>query len=179
MSIYPKGVSPQNLMYKFDYAALNLPVPDDLTDEKDATEWRCYLDNISPAQQVRALAQALDQFHRVFDNQQTPVAPREMQAYVYSKWYAASIANAALAPKFHWVTAEMNDNPRMFHSDIERGVYCLTEFLKSVNSADTIAWETRLEQHRAIDRKALLPILNDFSGLTAARASARPQGNAP
>lgn len=25
MSIYPKGVNASNLMYKFDYAALNLP----------------------------------------------------------------------------------------------------------------------------------------------------------
>lgn len=166
-------------MYKFDYAALNLPVPDDLTDKKDATDWACYLDNVSPAQQVRLFGQSLDQFHQLFDNARTPAAPREEQALVFSKWQAASIANAALAPKFHWVTAEMHDDPRMFKSDIERGIHCLIEFLKSVNSADVPAWETRLKRHQTVDHKLLSPVLNDFFSVTAARAPAKPPGNAP
>lgn len=178
MSIYPEGVNPKDLLYTWEIAALDVPVPSDLTRREDASEWRNYLDCLKPSQQLRKFGQALDQFHASFDKSQDPLSlPEEKQVEIYSKWHAAAIANAALSKSFQFMTEEMFSG-RTFRSDIGKGIYCITDFLSSVNSPETGTWEERLERHQNLDRKILLPFLNKFSTFSGRNTgpSAPPSG---
>jgi len=175
MSIYPKNVDASSLMYKFDVAALNLPIPDDLTDRQDAREWRSYVSNLSPAQQIKNFAEALDQFHTLAPaGRDLRLAPEAEQAKAYSKWMAASCLMAELSGKFHFETAQTYNNPSMFKSDIERTVYQVVDFLKSVNSADVQAWEDRQARHRAVDRDSFLAIIYKFEGQIGGKQTVAP-----
>lgn len=176
MSIYPEGVDPRGLIYKFDVAALNLPIPDDLTDRKDAEAWRNYADCLSPAQQIRNFAEALDQLHALAPaGRDLRAAPEAEQAKAYSKWMAASCVMAALHDKFHFETEETYNNPRKFYkSDIERTVYNIVDFLKSVNSPDVQAWEDRQARHRAVDRDSLLAVIHKFEGPIGGKQTVMP-----
>jgi|GEM_PF-3444742 len=166
MSIYPKGTKPETLMFKFDVAALNLPVPDDLTDRKDAQEWSGYVRNLSPAQQIKNFAEALDQFHALAPaGRDLRTAPEADQVKAYSKWMAASALMVGLHDKFHFDTAETYQQPSKFYkSDIERTIFNVVDFLKAVNSADVQAWEERQARHRAVDRESLLDIIHKYEG---------------
>ncbi|MDP2206548.1 MAG: hypothetical protein Q8K65_09605 [Alphaproteobacteria bacterium] len=164
MSIYPKNVDTSRLMYKFDIAALNLPIPDDLTDRRDAEAWRNYVDCLSPAQQIRNFAEALDQFHALAPaGRDLRTASEDEQSKAYSKWMAASCLTAALHGKFHFETEETYRNPDKFYkSDIEQVVHNIVDFLKAVNSPDVQAWEDRRACHRAVDNDSLIALIHKF-----------------
>lgn len=180
MSIYPKGVDTERLMYKFDIAALNLPIPDDLTRYSDAREWSAYVGNLSPAQLVRDFGTALDQLHALTPaGRDLRAAPEPEQAKVYSKWMAASCLMSELLGKFHFETAETYRNPDKFYkSDIEQTVYTLVDFLKGVNSADVPVWEARQQRHAGIEHDGLIAVINKFDDKhrkQAAKASPSPK----
>lgn len=180
MSIYPNGKKPEGLIYKWDIAALNLPVPDDLTGQEDANEWHYYVQNLRPAQQVRVFGQALDQFHALLgDTKDLLKRPENEQAALYSKWRAASSAGHATSQSFHFETEETyRDNRKLFRSDIDRQIYNIVDFLKSVNSPDAAAWEKRGERHKDLweMRDELLDLLNKFP---RKEAKPRPGEKAP
>ena len=175
MSIYPGG-RPSGLIYKFDIAAIDLPIPADLTDRKDQQEWSSYCDCLSPGQRIRKFGQALDEFHALLDKAPDPMKlTEEEQAVVYSKWMAASILNVSLG-SLQFETEKTYRDPRFIKSDIDKGLFCLNDFLKSVNSPDLQKWEDRRARHNQITDKEIHPLLNKFSNWSAKKLS---KGAAP
>jgi hypothetical protein len=168
MSIYPEGMKADGLMYKFEIAALDVPVPDDLTDRADAQEWHSYCDCLSPAQRLRKFGQALDAFHGLMAKTAEPLTlPEAEQIVLYSKWKAASILNAVLSQNVNFDTKETYRGD-LIKSDIDRGLYCVTDLLRSVNSSEAKLWEDRRARHNALTdtdekHRKFLGLLNKFS----------------
>jgi hypothetical protein len=152
MSIYPSEIEKkmEGLSWKWELAAFDVPVPSDLIKQEDGGQWSRYLDCLSPAQQLRKFGQALDQLHALLENVTDPQALTEKdQIAIYSKWQAASYANVAIQGRFQFA---MDDSSRKFKSDIERGTFFITDFLKSVSSPDVKLWEDRQAKHNNINK---------------------------
>ena len=172
MSIYPGGVNPDRLMYKFEVAAIDLPIPSDLTDRKDAQEWSSYANALSPAQRLRKFGQALDEFHALLDTAPggDPRALQEdQQITLYSKWLAAGTLNVELLRGIDFDTEETYRG-HVITSDIGKGLFCIIDLLKSVQSPDVSKWEARNTRHEAVssDRggeRKFLNFLGDFPRL--------------
>jgi hypothetical protein len=172
MSIYPGG-KPSHLRYKFDIAAIDLPIPSDLGRD-DAQEWQSYCDCLSPAQRIRKFGQALDEFHTLMDKAgPNPLKiPEDDQAVLYSKWLAATILNVELSKGFNFDTERSYRDPSFIKSDIDKGLFCLTDLLKGVNSSDLTIWEDRRKKHNQITDETILPLLNKFHGYKGKPAKA-------
>lgn len=161
MSIFPAGKKPDDLVFAFQVAALNLDIPNDLTAREDAEQWAWYVRNLGRGQQVRDFGRALDQLQEQVES--SPDISREgplAQAKIYAKWTAASILSAALHGAFHRYTEETFGNPQMFKSGVEEMAHHLVEFLESVNSADLPAWKKRQDFLRRIDKAQLIAVLD-------------------
>jgi hypothetical protein len=148
MSIYPQGVDPHQLRFKWQTAAINVPVPDDLTDKKDQQEWETYLGCLSLSQQLSKFGQALDEFHTLM--RQTPdpdTAPKAEGTRLYSKWLAAHMAGTSLFPRLHHA---IEDFERKITSDIGMIAFLAAELHRDIQSPEAKAWEERLETHDKI-----------------------------
>ena len=157
------NIENKGLIYKWQIAALDIPVPADLTDRNDKYEWANYLECLSVSQQLRKLGQALDEFHNLFEKTADPFAlPKEEQITLYSKWEAASIASCSVANRLE--TALPSQQTEAFKSDIDRHLFLVTDFLKGVNSQDTKIWEDRHARHNNLDRDNFLSFLRHALG---------------
>ncbi len=146
MTIYPYGR--HNLSRKWDIAAIDLPVPNRLIEDEDKNEWASYLDCLSPAQQLRKVAQATDQFLELLDKAPkdlTLLSERE-QVLVFSKWMAMTYAANTLGKRLQFCEGE-GKKSKEYPTDMDCNFSQLIDFLKSVNSPDVKAWEKRRERH--------------------------------
>ena len=160
MTIYSRG-KPDALWYKWQIAALEVPVPDRLIENEDIEEWRQYLDCLSPAQQVRKLGQALDEFLDMFEKNPEPLKlPEKDQIFLYSKWASATETAVVVANRLMFSAGEGEDE-RRFTSDIGRYLFMLTDFLEGVNSHDLPAWRRRQERHEQLTAQFRTPF-GDF-----------------
>ena len=66
----------KTLKRTWDYAALDLPVPDKL-EGNDRDEWNSYSKYLSPSDKIRKFGQALDQLLAVTSNMTGPGSPSE------------------------------------------------------------------------------------------------------
>lgn len=159
MSIYPDGTT-KFLMRKWELAAVDVSIPDNLVDPVHAGEWDNYLACLSPVQLLRKLGQALDQFHYILDRTPDLLAlPEKEQVVLYSKWCAAE-AIAAGKSLFSFSPKGGTDQ---FTSDIDMQLFFVIDFLKGVHSPDVKLWEARRERHNQIDHGVFLAFLNSFS----------------
>lgn len=163
MSIYPGGKRPEKLRFTFDIAALDLPIPSDLGYD-DAKEWQSYCSCLSPAQRIRKFGEALDEFHAMMAKAgPDPLKiPEDDQAVLYSKWLAATILNCELSKGIHFETERTYRDQSFIKSDIDKGLFCLTDLLQGVHSADLKTWEDRRKRHNEITDQNILPLLNKF-----------------
>ncbi|MEZ0262484.1 MAG: hypothetical protein ACAH80_15880 [Alphaproteobacteria bacterium] len=147
MTIYPYG-KPKNLSMKWQYAAIDLPVPDRLIEDEDKREWSSYLDCLSPAQQLRKAAQATDQFIALLDKAPadlTLLSERE-QILVFSKWMAMTFAANMVSTRLQFCEGEGRKS-KEYPTDMDCNFSRIIDFLSSVNSPDVKEWEKRRERH--------------------------------
>lgn len=165
MTIYPNG-APKGLVYKWDIAAIDVPVPDDLMSEDHRTEWRTYLECLSPAQLVKKFAASLDQFHDAFfaagdlDN----LNDQETEKLI-SKWAATQIASAVVYNRLNFMPSkeEVENNGRKFYlSDTERSIFFVAHFLGAVSSPEVPSWAARRAFHRQATTEQFSRILHEW-----------------
>ncbi len=167
MSIYPEGTDPSSLIYTWEIAALDIPVPADLESRDDQKEWLNYLDCLSPAQKLRKFGQALDGLHATHDVSPAPdLRSDEQKKALHSAWYAVSIAGHALHKNFDFQTEERTLKGG-HRSNVLNQLDCILDFLRSVNSSDTKTWEARFERHKNVDKN----VFNDWPKNKAAGPS--------
>lgn len=147
MTIYPYG-RPSGLNRKWQIAAIDLPVPDRLIEDEDKNEWASYLECLSPAQQLRKVAQAADQFVALLDKAPadlTLLSERE-QILVFSKWMALTYAGNTVGKRLQFSEGE-GKKSKEYPTDMDCNFSQIIDFLKSVNSPDVKEWEKRRAGH--------------------------------
>ncbi|MCE9508508.1 MAG: hypothetical protein K8R48_09405 [Alphaproteobacteria bacterium] len=133
------------LRYVWDFAALDLPVPDKLEGD-DKIEWNSYSKYLSPSDKIRKFGQALDQLLAVASNMTGPGSPSEADlTKFYAKWEASMILGSHVGTAFNHQTEKLRYDH--FKSDIDYSLFWLVEFLKNVNSADTKTWQDRHQKY--------------------------------
>lgn len=169
MSIYPGG-KPSGLRFKWEIAALNVPTPDDLISPENLKEWESYIACLSPGQQLRKLAEALDEFHRMIEDTSDACAlPEAEQFKLYSKWCAANDLAVAVGVRLNYV---FQQDISSFNSDLDQNLYLLTDFLRSISSPDLQDWENRRMRHNQIDNEMFDKFL--MQSFEPRKAAAKP-----
>lgn len=175
MSIYPNG-KPANLRYKWEVAALDVPVPATLINKADVEEWKNYVDCLSPAQKLRKFGQALDQLHSLLTQAEKSPPSDQEKADVFSKWYAASVVSVGLAGHLQYTVEAFHKNTGEITSDIDYTLFVLLDFLKEANSTDIKIWEDRRARYRAVNEEVLdLAIGYGMNSLRAPNANPAPK----
>lgn len=157
MTIYPYGKK-QGLVFKWDIAAYDLPVPNRLIENEDTNEWSQYLDCLSPAQQLRKTAQATDQWLTLLDKapKDPALLSEREQILLFSNWMGTTVAAVSVAKRLDFSLGEGRRQTE-FLTDLDRCYFGIIDLLKAVNSPDVKAWEKRRERVAAH--------LNDDDGL--------------
>lgn len=146
MTIYPYGKK-KGLVFKWDIAAYDLPVPNRMIEDEDTKEWASYLDCLSPAQQLRKTAQATDQWLTLLDKapKDPALLSEREQILLFSNWMGTTIAAVSVAKRLDFSVGEGRRQTE-FPTDLDRYYFGIIDFLKGVNSPDVKAWEQRRER---------------------------------
>lgn len=160
MTVYPKKV-PASLTRQWEVAAIDVPVPRNLTDVAELQKWQSYLECLQPHQQMRKLAQALNQFHAlVAQADDLTTLPEKKQREIFSKWLAARCAGGVVSRRFRFPVECV-----AIRSDMEQEFFYLIHFLRSVSSPEVRAWEQRRERYALVPHDKMRPIIQKFSTL--------------
>ncbi|WP_435639979.1 hypothetical protein [Micavibrio aeruginosavorus] len=143
MSIFPPSATHLNRTYNI--AALDLPIPNCLSDRNDEAEWLSYAKCLPIARAIEKFGQALDQFLDLLPDSGKKASKLTLdeKLTVYAKWNAASIINAnVIGEKVSFALNPQQDDIA-YKSDLGRGAFFVVEFLKSVQSPLATEWENR------------------------------------
>ena len=160
MSIYSDEQQKKlkNISWAWERAALDVSIPSRLIERQAQSEWRNYLECLSPAQQLRKLGQALDQFLELMKKVTDPLElPENDQIKLYSKWEAANIAAVIITKRLAFASPE----EYTCKSDMDRYLFSVVNLMKGVNSADASKWEDRRAQYNEINKDVLYPLLTE------------------
>ncbi|MEZ0225235.1 MAG: hypothetical protein ACAH83_11820 [Alphaproteobacteria bacterium] len=165
MTIYPKDINRKTLTRTWQLAALNLTVPDDLTDPDDRWEWARYAEYLPPEKMLHTLGEALDKVFGGVIGKDMKTATTADKIRLISNWEAAG---ALLHTVFENFPIRQPLSPAIeeredFTTDRERTLYSIATFMKSVNSPEAPLWEQRRNQYREIaDNQELWTPLDSF-----------------
>lgn len=137
MSILPQGIN-----WTFEVATLDIPVPDDLMNEKDINEWTGYLESQPVDRLLEKFAASLDQLLETASLTTDLLALcEEQQDYFYSKWVSAVAAGACLQKRLgHPLSFE---DRKKFKTDLSLSASTIVEGLRRLGSEKLDSWITR------------------------------------
>ena len=148
MSIHPHFSEQSRRRY--DTAALDIPVPDDLTAEKDRWEWNTYLEDVPLPKLLFKFAEALDQLHSAWRNFNPAKAGEAEKIRIFSKYEAAEIAAAGpIIKRLHFDTQGGIDR---FGSDIGYALFFVTDLANTLSIANRLDWRDRAASHSALEQ---------------------------
>ena len=140
MSILPQGIT-----WTFEVAALDIPVPDDLMDDKDMQEWTGYLESQPVDRLLEKFAVSVDQLLETAAlTTDLAALCEEQQEYFYSKWASAIAAGTCLRKRLgHPVSFE---DQRKFKTDLGMNISTVIDGLRRLGSEKLPLWEARLSE---------------------------------
>jgi hypothetical protein len=143
MSIFPPSDKP--LTRTYNIAALDLPIPESLWDRKDQAEWSCYAKCLPIARAIEKFGAAMDQFLDLLPATKKKVEKLSLDEVlkVHAKWQAASIINAGVIGEKVGFALTPEQDEIAYKTDLGRGAFFVTEFLKGVQSPLAQEWEDR------------------------------------
>lgn len=162
------------LIYKWDIAAVNLPIPAKLVDDQNARQWGRYIACLRPAQIVEKFGEALDVFHSLLGQADNlyRIAPAD-GIRLYSAWEATGILAVEVCQRLQFADEAVSAGK--IRSDVDIALHYIIDFMKSAHSADLQQWEWRRSQQAGIYDKAFL----DFMNRAATEYKEKPAAPAP
>ncbi len=136
------SILPQGIVWTFEVAVLDIPVPDDLMNEQDVQEWTGYLESQPVDRLLDKFAVSIDQLLNTAAQTTDLVALcDDQQEYFYSKWVSAVAAGVCLRKRLgHPLPFE---DQKKFKTDLGMSVSTIIDGLRRLGSEKLPEWETR------------------------------------
>ncbi|MGZ9109385.1 MAG: hypothetical protein ACXW4B_11265 [Micavibrio sp.] len=137
MSILPQGIN-----WTFEVATLDIPVPDDLMNEKDINEWTGYLESQPVDRLLEKFAASLDQLLETAALTTDLLALCDkQQEYFYTKWTSAIAAGVCLRKRLgHPVSFE---DQKKYKTELGLSTSTIIDGLRRLGSGKLAEWEAR------------------------------------
>ena len=152
----------EDICQAWQIAAIDLPVPEKLDDQKDGEEWSYYLELLPPASVLRKFAQALDQYNNAVMDKcaKKGRADEPENEMLDQKWEVAFYTARAAYTRFHFSVEDVW-NRKEFKDKVDVALYFTIEFLKGANSSDLSLWEKRRYQYHLTPEHLRSPLVKE------------------
>lgn len=176
MSIYPQGVDSGSLVFTFQVAALDLPIPDHLTgNDADQRAWSNYASAISPARLISKFAEAVDSvLDLIPQNGAVDQLDQATSEKLYSRWTAAAILHVSVSKRLSFGQDPSVQNAQK--SDIDHMMFFVEDLLKAVVSPETQSWSNRRAAYDITHTNAFDRFLSRMSVEDRNRRQTPPSG---
>lgn len=136
------SILPQDITWTFEVAAIDIPVPDDLMDEKDVREWTGYLESQPVDRLLEKCAVSVDQLLETASLTTDLLALcEEQQDYFYTKWISAIAAGTCLQKRLgHPLSFE---DRKKFKTELGLSAATIVDGLRRLESERLDDWVVR------------------------------------